>query len=323
MTSKGRLIAAAACVGAALVAVYLWRGAKPVERNPGSAQTEPRSKAVKIDRSASPLDSAPSQKSGEQPLAPFEPNSPNYPAFIRLPIEERIRIGEEFKKLDLDAMFDAILAATRAERDLSKADTFGTLLAGQLQIRPPDAQFLNRLRGFILGSGDPAASEAEKTTAIGILGGAMTKESTALLLELLPMISDAERRVYAINGISNAGNSHGDGYFHEEVLPPLITAWQNPPDPDPRLIPALARAMARLGAPEGVEAVLSAAFDAGTASAEKKAAAEKVIGEIATRNCVLVVSSRLVRQQPTSDQARLLATIFPAQWDPKLGIHVT
>jgi len=128
----------------------------------------------------------------------------------------------------------------------------GTLLAERLRKHPDPAVY----RGIadLLAQSNIAAEN--KAILIDLLGEIATPDALEQLINLAKQEIDSPLYILALQALSRIGDNRWDGEFHEELSPALEAAWSNPENNDPAFLGAVGKAIAAVGAPEGVEQLL-------------------------------------------------------------------
>ena len=102
---------------------------------------------------------------------------------------------------------------------------------------------------------DSKESLETKENLLVILGGAESLQALKILLDFRKVASDASLKESAATAIGKMGNSRYTGDFVEELSPLLEETWRN--SEDITFFPTLASTLARVGAPSGVELLIS------------------------------------------------------------------
>ena len=221
--------------------------------------------------------------------------------FADMGVLEEKAIVDEIRKQDLPAIFQAMLDAERVEHDDLKQMHLKTTFAGALMLKKPSPEFLEQLYGFVTNS---ANLKFERDLLIGALEGAATKESVELLLRIANNAPDLETRqsAAALAGVG-AGGRGGP-----ELSPMLERTWRE--TSNPTLLRSTASSMARIGAPSGIELLLSAALATEDRDKERAIAAKAALLKVYQREAVPPLAARLAGQPPTSDAVKLVAPIL-------------
>jgi hypothetical protein len=197
----------------------------------------------------------------------------------------------------IDNGYDRLLAEEPSElwgrwRDLlahqewSQLPAVGSALAQRLR-EPGNEAIYQAITGLLQ---QPRLPLERKAALLDLLRETATPESLGLMLETALAASDPALRKAASNGIARIGDNRWDGRFHEELSPLLESAWSHGEIKDRALRSAIALAIAKIGAPSGVDVLLGTV--AGKASAEDEAgqAAALSMGKIHNPHAVPVLA---------------------------------
>ncbi len=128
----------------------------------------------------------------------------------------------------------------------------GALLAKRLQEQTEPSVYA--AISYLLGQKSLAAES--KALLLDLLADIATPEALQLLLELTRNGQDSSLYYLVLAAIARIGDNRWNGQFHQELSPLLESAWNDANTTDPALINALATAIAKIGAPEGVNLLL-------------------------------------------------------------------
>lgn len=128
----------------------------------------------------------------------------------------------------------------------------GTLLAERLRKHPDPAVY----RGIADLLVQPNIAAENKAILIDLLGEIATPDALDQLINLAKQEIDSPLYILALQALSRIGDNRWDGEFHKELSPALEVAWSNPENNDPAFLGAIGKAIAAVGAPEGVEQLL-------------------------------------------------------------------
>jgi hypothetical protein len=153
----------------------------------------------------------------------------------------------------------------------------GAMLAESLR-KHPDPQIYQNI-AHLLAQED--VSVENKAILLDLLGEIATPDSLSQLIGLAETQADSPLYISALQVISRIGDNRWDGRFHEELSPMLEAAWSNPAINDLAFLNAIAKAIAVVGAPEGVNQLLRtvAGRNAGKDTEEKGRAKQAVAFE--------------------------------------------
>jgi len=114
---------------------------------------------------------------------------------------------------------------------------------------------------------NPALSDEQKASVVDLLSRTATKEAMEVLTEGLSEKGNKTLSFSIEEGIKRAGDQRWNGRFHPELSPALESVWSDAAD-NPKLQYALALAIAKVGAPSGVEMLLTEIANDGRTVAE-------------------------------------------------------
>ncbi|TAN46452.1 MAG: hypothetical protein EPN21_20425 [Methylococcaceae bacterium] len=155
-----------------------------------------------------------------------------------------------------------------ARGDFQQNAIVGSLLAEQLR-QYPDAGVYQAIGNALRQSDLPVAG---KSAVIDLLGEIATPEALAQLIDIAQNGADSPLYISALQVISRIGDNRWDGRFHEELSPDLEAAWVDMAVADPAYAGAIAKALATIGAPSGVELLFQALAAPGKATASDETA---------------------------------------------------
>jgi hypothetical protein len=138
--------------------------------------------------------------------------------------------------------------------DFQQIPIVGGLLAERLRRYPDEAVYRDIAR-FLSQADLPIES---KSILVDLLGEIATPEALTQLIGLAQGGPDAPLYVPALQVISRIGENRWDGRFHEELSPDLEAAWSSLTVVDPAYAAAIARALATIGAPSGLNLLFQA-----------------------------------------------------------------
>lgn len=155
-----------------------------------------------------------------------------------------------------------------ARGDFQQNAILGSLLAEQLR-QHPDADVYRQIGNALR---QPGLSVASRSAVIDLLGEIATPEALAQLIEIAQSGASSPLYIAALQAISRIGDNRWDGRFHEELSPDLEAAWTDMPVADPAYASAVAKALAAIGAPSGMELLFQALTVPAQAAAAEEAA---------------------------------------------------
>ena len=183
--------------------------------------------------------------------------------------------------------------------DVRQIPVLGGQLAERLR-RNPDAAIY---QDMLMLLNDPALSTEDKSLLIGLLGEVATTDALAILMLMAQEKSHSPLYLASLQGISQIAGNRWGGQFHEELSAGLETAWQDMQNRDPAYATTLAKAMARIGSPSGVDALFNSLTDPSRRSNAddrlrlKQKAAFAAIPEVRNPAAIEVIGQRF-RQNP-------------------------
>ncbi|TAN46675.1 MAG: hypothetical protein EPN21_20000 [Methylococcaceae bacterium] len=169
----------------------------------------------------------------------------DYQAWQELPIEEQWRRWQ----------------AMNGEDDDVARELLGNALAERLQQGEDGGVYQEA--GLILRQS--ATPLAERARLAALLGQTATQAALQTLLQVLEM-GDAALRPALLSVIERVGDERWNGRFPAELSPLLQAAWQDAGN-DAALLASVARALARIGTPDGVALLLQAVAQSGQSAA--------------------------------------------------------
>ncbi len=286
MKNKRHLILTGLAVLLGAATVLWWYRSKPYDQSPMAVGDQDNNPKV-AQQLTTDTGSNAAVSSGKQ--------------FIKMGVLERMAIMDEIKKQDLPLIFQAMLDAERLEHDDLKQMQLRTVLSNIFQLKKPTPEFMDQLYGFMTNR---ANSDFERNLLISALKSASTKETVDLLLRVANTAPDPEVRESAAT-LTGVGTRGQDG---PELSPALERTWRE--TSNPTLIRSTANAMARIGAPSGIDLLLSAALATDDRDLERKTEARLAFREINKNMAVPPLAARLVDQPATSEAVKLLVPIL-------------
>lgn len=220
--------------------------------------------------------------------------------FAEMGVLERNAIKNEIAKQDLPMIFQAMLDAERVEHDPMKQMHLQTVLSGALRLRKPSPEFLEMMRAFVTNNSN---SKFERQLLIGALHSAATRETVDLMIQVATTSPDPEIRQSA-GALAGAGDLGGAG---AKLSPSLERVWRESSNRD--MLFSVAVTMAKIGAPSGIELLLTAAL-ATDGKDGRRASAQSALQEAYLPNAVPPLATRLANQSTTSAAAKLIAPIL-------------
>ncbi|MGI9212383.1 MAG: HEAT repeat domain-containing protein [Methylococcaceae bacterium] len=141
--------------------------------------------------------------------------------------------------------------------DVGKIPLQGGLLAENLRKNPEP--YIYQEIALLLG--DPSLSLGSKNLVVGLLGEIATTEAMSELISLAEEGNESPLYLASLQAIAQIASNRWGGRFHEELSTGLETAWQNLQNKDPAYAATLAKAIASVGAPRGVDTLLNSLTD--------------------------------------------------------------
>lgn len=239
---------------------------------------------------------------GLQSAAPFAgpAEAMNSKGFSTLPVLERKAILSDIRKRPLREIFELWQRAGAVEKDLMKQGAIATAMAYALREQSPSRDLLDDMWQYVV---DSRNSSRERGGVLGMFGGAKTVEGMEFLLKASKELTDSQLRRVALDQIADTGDLRGDGSYHEERSSPAEKVWQGPADPD--LLLRTASAIAKIGAPSGINMLLNSALDDNPANSERRRAALFGLEQVYSRNATSPVAALLARQTGVNDASAL------------------
>ncbi|MDP2902267.1 MAG: HEAT repeat domain-containing protein [Methylovulum sp.] len=152
------------------------------------------------------------------------------------------------------------------QSDFQQIPIIGTLLAERLR-QHPDPDVYQSIADLLL---QPDVPVENKAILLDLLADIATPKSLAQLINLAEQGTDFPLYLLVLQVISRIGDNRWDGKFHEELSPVLETAWSNPGITDPAFLGAIGKAIAAVGAPEGVNQLLQTVSGSNTDNATEE-----------------------------------------------------
>lgn len=232
--------------------------------------------------------------------------------FRNMSVEERNAILAEIKKEDLGMFFQTWIDSERVEHDLRKQNIVGMLLSQALRENAPSRAVMERIQTFIA---DDSNSVVERSELLYVLGQAKTAESLGMLLQAAAVSTDGTLKEVAIREIRSSGALWGDGTFHEELSPALERTWNETHNPE--FLAAVAEAMAKVGAPSGVERLIASAL--GGPQDVRHQVAESALTKIMNPHAVPALAAHFVDQSAGSRGQEVLGNSLLGIGDTTAG----
>ncbi len=139
-----------------------------------------------------------------------------------------------------------------AQSQFQQIPLAGAMLAKRLQQRP-DPIVYRQIKAWLAKPGLAAEKQA---LLIDLLADTATPEALAVLLSMAEQGPRSPTYFLVLPAISRAADNRWGGVFHKELSPLLELAWANQEYRDPALLTTLATAIAKVGAPAGVDLLL-------------------------------------------------------------------
>ncbi len=139
-----------------------------------------------------------------------------------------------------------------------------------------------------------------------IVARAATPETLSLLIDKVINETDLEQRRLYQEAIETAANTQWGQRFHPELSPPLEAAWSEQwLQQDPEVLNTLALAIARIGAPDGVNLLLDTLASGGASIEEIEAArqphvlaAVQALASVRNPDAAALLRQRMEHSQP-------------------------
>jgi hypothetical protein len=199
-------------------------------------------------------------------------------------------------------LFAMWLAEMQVKNDPLKRDFIADALAAHLRNSETSADALSQIRQTLLTGTD----EPTRWSLARILGEAATSDTLQLLLDTLNSSQQPELRAWLLTQIVKSAQATWDGRYHEELSASLETSWRAA-SPKTDSVPYLATALAAIGAPSGLELLLSEVANGGQTvadfekSADDKAwAAFESLAQVRNPAAISFLESKLQGSAPGS-----------------------
>lgn len=164
------------------------------------------------------------------------------------------------------------------EQNYQQIPIVNAKLAEQLH-KHPNPQIYQEINGLLA---QPAIPVQNKALLLDLLTEIATPQALSQLLNLAQLGNTDPLYMLVVQAISRIGDNRWNGKFHEELSPVLETAWLNATDTDETFLNALGSAIAKIGAPQGVnELLLAVTSKTAIPLTDKKADTETIKQEIA------------------------------------------
>jgi len=138
------------------------------------------------------------------------------------------------------------------QSEFQQIPIIGTLLAERLR-KLPDPEVYQSITDLVLQPNEPMENKA---ILLDLLAEIATPDSLTELINLAERGLDSSLYILVLQAISRIGENRWDGEFHEELSPVLEAAWSSPEITDQAFLGAIGKAIAEVGAPEGVDQLL-------------------------------------------------------------------
>ena len=139
------------------------------------------------------------------------------------------------------------------QSEFQQLPILGTLLAEHLRKYPAPIVY-QRIASLLQ---QPNVSDESKAILLDLLSEIATPESLNQLINLAQQGEDLPLYLLILQAISRIGDNRWDGKFHKELSPILEAAWSNPGITDQAFLNAIGKATASIGAPQGVNQLLT------------------------------------------------------------------
>lgn len=138
------------------------------------------------------------------------------------------------------------------QSDFQQIPIIGRIFAERLR-KHPDPEVYRNIADLLL---QPNVSLEIKAILLDLLAEIATPDSLAQLITLAEQQAHSSLYILVLQAISRIGDNRWDGEFHEELSPALETAWSNAEINDQAFLNAVGKAIAAVGAPNGVDQLL-------------------------------------------------------------------
>jgi hypothetical protein len=193
----------------------------------------------------------------QAPTASFEENAE---ALAQQSVEARMKFASELEGKSSAELFDVWRIEVKAKRDPLKLDFVADALATRLRdVRTDSFPVLREIQQFFMDSGN---DDYSRWRLAQILSQAATRETLAVLLELIEATHQPESRAWLLEQIVKSSQNNWGGQFHEDFTDLLGKAWQSTTAQSDSAM-ALGFAIASVGSPDGLELLFSDIKDGG------------------------------------------------------------
>lgn len=181
--------------------------------------------------------------------------------------------------------------------DVRQIPVLGGQLAEHLR-EFPDSGIYQEITQLV---NDPNLSIESKSLLVDLLGEIATTEAMAALMLVAQEGKNSPLYLASLQGISQIAANHWGGRFHEELSSGLENAWQDLQSKDPAYAATLAKAIANIGAPSGMEVLFNSLTDpsrqanADDRSRLKQKTAFAAIPEVKNPAAIEVLSQRFMQ----------------------------
>lgn len=164
------------------------------------------------------------------------------------------------------------------QNDYQQIPIVNAKLAEQLH-KHSNTQVYQEINGLLA---QPTIPLQNKALLIDLLTEIATPQALSQLLNLAQLGNTDPLYMLVVQAISRIGDNRWNGKFHEELSPVLETAWLNATDTNETFLNALGSAIAKIGAPQGVnELLLAVTSKTVIPLTDKKADTETIKQEVA------------------------------------------
>jgi len=138
------------------------------------------------------------------------------------------------------------------QSEFQQLPIIGALLAERLR-QQPDPNVYRNISDWLE---KPTVSMEIKAILLDLLAEIATPDALRQLLGMAEQGAGSPLYIQVLQALSRIGDNRWDGRFHTELSPALEAAWSDPDISDQAFFSAVAKAIAAVGAPEGIEQLL-------------------------------------------------------------------
>ncbi len=286
-------------------ALLLWK------RSLRNQALAPVSRKAKADTAAVPANKPAQSASQANGMSARPSTVPEKARFRALPFEQQKMLLDQIGKEDTHLILQEWISADSTDHDFGKQYAIATLLERSLRRREADVGTLGEIQDFINDGSNP---EIDRVFLIQVLGQTRTKAALDMLISMATTSTSTGFREAATGQIGLAGDLRWGGKFHEELSPALERVWSV--SGAEALLSSVAYAMAKVGAPKGVELLLNSALATGPGLDFRSRVAAEALAVVTNPDAIPVLSARLSAQAAANSETRLASGTLAAMGYP-------